>query len=557
MTKRRLLRDNYDILFFLLGILPLSVMLFMKCRYGFANVDESFYLTVPYRLCQGDALFLNEWHLSQMTGWILQLPMALFLRLGGSTEGVILAFRQLYVALHLVSSTVIFLLLRRKCKIGGAVAALFFYIFVPYNISTLCYNSMGLGLMTLSTVIMTCADRRWSDVIGGSLYALAVLCCPYLVVLLPIYGGAVLVVRSRPKWGEGLPFLLPRRFGMYVLGIALPAALFLITVLPRIPLADWPQIIAGLFSDPEHSASIIGKLAQYAYGIIVIRPMRLFCLILLCGLLVKRKEIQAILGGVVLALVGYVLLRAIFVNHLMFPLNLAGLYFYLVYRSTSAKPLFFGIWIPGMIYSVCIHLGSNQCFYVISSASTVSLMASILIVLLTLKEQLPNLRWPILKYGLVAAVALVFLVQGVMQVKLRWKYIFWDKHDITAQTQLLTEGSHKGLLVSPEWEEEYRTDLETASHLDPDGSLLVFGKKTYFYLFTSCTNSSYSGWPAGTPESILQRLEIYYALCPDKRPDQILIPEANRDYAPIFLEEKGYVLSYESPCGDMILTKGS
>lgn len=557
MTKRQFFRKNCDILLFLLGILPLSVMLFMKCRYGFANVDESFYLTVPYRLCQGDALFLNEWHLSQMTGWILQLPMALFLRLVGSTEGVVLAFRQLYVALHLVSSTVIFLLLRRKCKIGGAVAALFFYIFVPYNISTLCYNSMGLGLMTLSTVIMTCADRRWSDVIGGSLYALAVLCCPYLVVLLPIYGGAVLVVRSRPQWGEGLPFLLPRRFGMYVLGIALPAALFLITVLPRIPLADWPQIIAGLFSDPEHSASIIGKLAQYAYGIIVIRPMRLFCLILLCGLLVRQKEIQAVLGGVVLALVGYVLLRAIFVNHLMFPLNLAGLYFYLVYRSTSAKPLFFGIWIPGMIYSVCIHLGSNQCFYVISSASTVSLMASVLIVLLTLKEELPKLRWPILKYGLVAAVALVFLVQGVMQVKLRWEYIFWDKHDITAQTQLLTEGSHKGLLVTPEWEETYRTDWETASHLNPGDSLLVFGEKSYFYLFTSCTNSSYSGWPAGTPESILQRLEIYYALCPDKRPDQILIPEANRDYASIFLEEKGYVLSYESPCGDMILTKGN
>lgn len=557
MTKRQFFWKNCDILLFVLGILPLSVMLFMKCRYGFANVDESFYLTVPYRLCQGDALFLNEWHLSQMTGWILQLPMALFLRLGGSTEGVVLAFRQLYVALHLVSSTVIFLLLRRKCKIGGAVAALFFCIYVPYNISTLCYNSMGLGLMTLSTVIVTCADRRWSDVIGGSLYALAVLCCPYLAVLLPIYGGAVLLVRSRPKWGEGLPFLLPRRFGMYVLGIALPAALFLITVLPRIPLADWPQIIAGLFSDPEHSASIIGKLAQYAYGIVVIRPMRFFCLILLCGLLVKRKEIQAILGGVVLALVGYVLLRAIFVNHLMFPLNLAGLYFYLVYRNTSAKPLFFGIWIPGMIYSVCIHLGSNQCFYVISSASTVSLMASVLIVLLTLKEELPKLRWPILKYGLVTAVVLVFLVQGAMQVKLRWNYIFWDKHDITAQTQLLTEGSHKGLLVSPEWEEEYRTDLETASHLDPNGSLLVFGKKTYFYLFTSCTNSSYSGWPAGTPDSILQRLEIYYALCPDKRPDQILIPEANRDYAPIFLEEKGYVLSYESPCGDMILTKGN
>ena len=83
----------------------------------------------------------------------------------------------------------------------------------------------------------------------------------------------------------------------------------------------------------------------------------------------------------------------------------------------------------------------------------------------------------------------------------------------------------------------------------------MLGGKSYYYLFTGCTNSSYSGWPAGTPESILERLEIYYRLCPDKRPDQILIPAENSDYAGVFLEDGGYRLAEASPGGDLLLTR--
>lgn len=60
MGKKQLLRRNYDVFLFLAAMLPVAVMVFAKCKYGIGNWDESFYLTVPYRLCQGDRLFLNE-----------------------------------------------------------------------------------------------------------------------------------------------------------------------------------------------------------------------------------------------------------------------------------------------------------------------------------------------------------------------------------------------------------------------------------------------------------------------------------------------------------------
>lgn len=95
VMKKDYIRKNLDILLFLLGMVPLSWMLLEKCRYGFTNIDESFYLTIPYRLCQGDRLLLNEWHLSQLSGWILRFPMAAFLRINGGTEGICLSFRYL------------------------------------------------------------------------------------------------------------------------------------------------------------------------------------------------------------------------------------------------------------------------------------------------------------------------------------------------------------------------------------------------------------------------------------------------------------------------------
>lgn len=132
--KKDYIRKNLDILLFLLGMVPLSWMLLEKCRYGFTNIDESFYLTIPYRLCQGDRLLLNEWHLSQLSGWILRFPMAAFLRINGGTEGICLSFRYLYVAAHLGISLLLFFLLRKKSGIGAAAAVLIF-MSTPLSVS--------------------------------------------------------------------------------------------------------------------------------------------------------------------------------------------------------------------------------------------------------------------------------------------------------------------------------------------------------------------------------------------------------------------------------------
>ncbi len=70
IKKQRLRKDKdkwQDVLFIALmvGALAFSVW---KLSYGFGGNDEAFYLTIPHRLTLGDAMFADEWHLSQLSG---------------------------------------------------------------------------------------------------------------------------------------------------------------------------------------------------------------------------------------------------------------------------------------------------------------------------------------------------------------------------------------------------------------------------------------------------------------------------------------------------------
>lgn len=66
--------DLSDLAALLTGAAVLVYFLFIA-RYGIKTADESFYLSVPYRLKNGDSLFADEWHVSQLSGVLLLLPL--------------------------------------------------------------------------------------------------------------------------------------------------------------------------------------------------------------------------------------------------------------------------------------------------------------------------------------------------------------------------------------------------------------------------------------------------------------------------------------------------
>ena len=98
-------------------------------------------------------------------------------------------------------------------------------------------------------------------------------------------------------------------------------------------------------------------------------------------------------------------------------------------------------------------------------------------------------------------------------------------------------------------------NLDLASHLDAQKSLLVLGPDAYLYLAGTYQNSAYSAWLGGSPESGWSRLMLYYSLNPDKVSQQILV-EPN--YLSLISEIKAdihYTLGYTAPDGSRIYTR--
>ena len=120
---------RYDVLFILLILCGIGLYIY-RLPYGMADVDETFYLSIPYRLCQGDALIVDEWHVSQLAGFLFYPIMWIYLKIVGSTEGIVLAFRCIYVVFQLLAATGVYCILRRF----RLAAPPFYFLFFPRSI---------------------------------------------------------------------------------------------------------------------------------------------------------------------------------------------------------------------------------------------------------------------------------------------------------------------------------------------------------------------------------------------------------------------------------------
>ena len=91
--QRRREKPERTGLLFLCFLAALALVLLWRCRFGFASTDEAFYLTIPYRPLQGDALLTGEGRLSQRSGLLWMPAVWIFTPLTAGTEGILLFLR--------------------------------------------------------------------------------------------------------------------------------------------------------------------------------------------------------------------------------------------------------------------------------------------------------------------------------------------------------------------------------------------------------------------------------------------------------------------------------
>lgn len=553
-----------DIAFFLLlaGIAAVSLW---KCGYGFGVADEAFYLTVPHRLGMGDRLFADEWHLSQLSG-VLNIPFVwLYRTVTGGTEGILLAARYLYVLFHGLVAVFCYVRLR-KYGMAAVPAAALYFLFTPYDIQALSYNTMGIDFLLLAGLLLATFENPLYFVAGGLCLSASVLCCPYLAGAYLVYGAVVAVCALRRKAGG---FFGVQRFLWTTLGVGIAAGAFLLYLCLSCGLAAVVQNLPKMLQDPEHTPISPALKLQYYFTKIYschpwFRVPLVSWLLMLAAMAFDRNRKNHRAFYLILSCLFVLVAFAMFYpesvtkyyNAIMFPMVFVGLPSYILCEK-KPRFLFYGVFLGGVAYSVAVTFTSNQYFYVIAMALAVSNIAGFIFLGQLCKEM--KQRPDEVAYGAVlrkccaALVVVAVLAQGYMQVRVKMNHCFWDAAPISEMDSVIRSGPGKGIATTAERRAQYeQTYDDLAGYRDaPEGNILILAHRPWSYLEVDpMPYGTFSAWMSGVDERTLERLEEYYEMNPGKTPRYICVPKESEfdvDTVVAAAREKGYSVVEESP----------
>lgn len=559
---------RYDVLFILLLLCGIGLYIY-RLPFGMADVDETFYLSIPYRLCQGDALIVDEWHVSQLAGFLLYPIMWVYLKIVGTTEGIVLAFRCIYVVFQLLAATGIYCILRRF-RLAAAGAAALFFIFSPFDIMALSYNSMGLAFTVLFSLLLFAVRRpnAITYVLAGICCACSVLCNPYFAVLYILYllSCCVSFFIQRRRGREIPPYFRLKSALWMTAGAAVVALLFLILLFSRASLSEVLQNLPHVLSDPAHPAKtfnmIVGPIEKFIAQYMGFTFPAASLLLLAC-IDKNEKRCGAYLLATILLSMGTAIYFALYqtaglgMNAVMLPLSAIGLCAYASTSREHRKPMMLLGWLVGALYAVCMVLSSNQYMYVVSNA----LVVSDIFTLLMLSQYCRHsalLKSPALK---IIPLLAVLVLQLSAQTYVKTNHVFWDQ-PVAQLTSTVPSGPVKGIRTTKAKSDTHMNRLSdlTLYFSGAEGEVVHFFRNMpYAYLYTGTRPGTFSAWGGDNRTLTSQKLEEYYALHPDKIPERIYVDalvaaKSTPDVWQSYAQTHGYTLE-ALPSGALLYTK--
>lgn len=531
---------SWDILAVILFILCLGLSIW-KLPYGMATPDEGFYLSIPYRLLQGDKLLLHEWHVTQLAA-LLQLPLLkVWLGVAGSTEGIVLVFRGIYLLCHSIAAIYIYMRLRELSAPAALCAGLMFLIYAPFNISALSYNSMGIDLVCVALLTVALSRGKvWEMILSGLCFAAAVLCNPYYFLLYLVYTIAVLVCKIRQK--ETICQLLPRFWLCFTAAAAVVALIaafeiFVGTDFSRLG-ATVPAVISG--DTAEHPTRslfgiLYGMFASFGKNGLFIPTLAVSVCMMLAVLLDKKREKHTAFYLCIAAVlsIAYGLWFRIYahavMNFYMFPVCILGFFAWLL-SDGRRNALFFFVYLPGVLCWFCAAMASNLGFINIASVSTINMLASTVFICDAVAAHFGG-------KGLKKASALLMIVAILVPFStlLECKaFCYYPMRPVTECTQRVEKGPMHGLLAEQGEFERYDAAQKAADAVrDLDGNAVMYLTDIPTqYLEDEKLCGSYSAWFPGVSVNYnVPRLHQYWELFPERIPEYILVgmedPAAN------------------------------
>ncbi len=570
---------NQDWLFMLAFLVAFFFMLW-KCRYGFGGNDEAFYLSVPYRLTQGDSLIKDEWHLSQLSGLLLVPFTALYRAFVHSADGIILAFRVIYVLCHSAASVFIYCRIR-KYGIFSAVGTVMYFLFTPFDIMALSYNTMGLDLLSVCGVILATAVHRkkLQCLCAGVLFAMAVLCCPMLALVyiaaavgtLAVWGVAKFCKKCTPALQS-----VPKLLGMFTVGCGAVAVVFFAYLLSCVSINDIVNNLPYILSDPEHlNLSLWQQLVCNLQSFNSITPAFWFIaagygVVAVIMLVDKgRQKRCALYLGLTFVIVGVMFLNILpsvttkHFNTVMLSMFFWSVTAYILLKNRP-KRMFVGVFLLGMAYAVVISFSSNQMLYVISMAAAMSNIAGAVFTDLLYKELCTNVEGSSVKNSTknicVALACVLFTGQTLTELYVKYTHCFWESLPTTELTVEIKKGPAKGIYTNTQNAVNYNilySDIQQSLGKGNGENVLFLTNTTWCYMAAegySC--GTFSAWIGSENERTLEHFVDYYSVNTHKIPQKIYIPKNLQwNFEKIIAEAKTYNYTADQSSTAYILTQ--
>ena len=422
------------------------------------------------------------------------------------------------------------------------------------------YNTIGIMLLLLCCVTSLAPGAHYKVwyFCSGLMLAGAVLCCPYLVILYLFF--------TLTAWAA----FFEKRKNLLIcwlfisIGAAIVFVLFCIYLFSNAGLSEYIQVFPLLLKDPEHeSITLIKKIRLLLSGAYLSSSLFLpgVCMAMIATIIAffsKQSRAGFLLVCIVSGalLVSYYYAEKAVMNYLMFPLSLLGIYCVSADNDPISRRVFFGLWIPGLLYGFCINLSSNQYFFAFSSVSTLMSIASIIIASRYLKKtwtEQGGRSWKTRE--LYFAFWVLMALQISCELSFRYEKVYWDGGGIHNQVVLAETGPDAGIFMNRKKHAQYEqsmTDIESICSRPDVQKILFLSLDSGLYLIAQKDFATYSAWLYD-----VDALEEYYTVFPDKRPDAIY---ASGDYylqfIPMFLENGYYIDKTDENAETAILYPG-
>lgn len=546
---------------FALGGVLIALMYIWRLSYGYAELDESFYLTVPFRLLKGDSLLVDEWHVTQLSGFLLTPFMAFQRYVVGSMEGVALNFRIFWLIKHMAVMTGAYLMLEKKNALAAVAAAWVYGLFTPFGIMAMSYNSLGVDAVFLLAILFCLEhDSAAADVFKGFLMAVLVLCNPYTLsvyAMFMLFAAAYLI---RKKESQFSPVHVLR----WHLGIAILLIPFAVHLLCGVDsLTQLAQHLRCILQDPAHeSKSFFDSQIGWMKALIGWNPefFRAYALVLAAGLLIRRIRPYA-MSLIALICAYYVLRDARYFkyiwdgNSMVMFCFFAGAAAFLFREKKSLHALWCTYLLP-FVFALCVNLASNQGLRSVLVAFMPACCLGIIQIGEYYREHrfvlsFGRMRIPVLAMALAAAFGVQMCAQGFVRVT----QVFWEWEPPTVLTAKIESGPQKGLRTIPQKKADYErlcAELESLGDLS-EKKIAFFGSVPVGILAADAQVGAPSGWME-FKDLLDARLAEYYRLNPHKKPDYFFIDRLTMEeemdaQCALYAEQNGYtILSSNDRC---------